>query len=80
MATGWYGIATNVPYGTWFHMAFVYLGPCDGVRAYHDGVLVGSQTNPSGAANSITPDYIRIGKEQEIEVFRNEILPEAWQK
>ena len=51
MGTGWYGVSTTgVPYGTWFHMAFVYLGPCQGAIAYQDGVQDGSDLNPSGVS------------------------------
>ena len=47
MSTGNYIAHGTIPSG-WFHTVLNFIGPADGIRAYHDGVEVGRDTNIHG--------------------------------
>ena len=47
MSTGNYIANDTIPSG-WFHTVLNFIGPDDGIRIYHDGVEVGSDTNIHG--------------------------------
>ena len=47
MSTGNYISHGTIPPG-WFHTVLNFIGPDGGIRAYHDGVKVGSDTNIHG--------------------------------
>ena len=61
MSTGNYIAHDTVPSG-WFHTVLNFIGPDDGIRAYHDGAEVGSDTNIHGNGKDNGDRRIVIGR------------------
>ena len=61
LSTGHFKTFVTKPSG-WFHVVLNFIGPNDGIRAYHDGVEVGSNTNIHGNSKHNGDRRIVIGR------------------